>query len=259
MRPDGTGKRRLTRGKIDSNPAWSPDGDRIAFHRIAPGGGDIYVMSARGTNVTRLTQRDGLDGYPAWSPDGRRIAFTHNNDARGISRVFVMDADGSDVTRLAGAKHSSFLPTWSPDGGRIAFVRSVPCRSDRRTRCGNALFVMDADGANRRRVTPFHRSQVMEYPDWSPDGRWIAYDRAGDCCLKTGVWLVRPNGTDRHRVTRTESRHPSWSPDGRRLVVDFGTDTPNSDLWVLSRGGRAVRRLTRGPAFDSEPAWSGPR
>jgi TolB protein len=258
IRKDGSNPRRLTRGTVDSNPAWSPEGDRIVFHRLTPGGGDVYVMSARGRKATRLTDQEGLDGYPAWSPDGNRIAYTHNDDDREISRVFVMDSDGTDVVKLTGKRRSSFLPTWSPNGGRIAFVRTVPCGSGAK-RCGMALFVMDDDGTNKRRVTPFHREDVMEYPAWSPNGKWIAYDRTGDCCAKTGIWLVRPNGKDRHRATPNEARHPSWSPGGRRLVVDFGTDSENSDLWVLGRGGRVVRRLTRGPAFDHEPSWSGPR
>lgn len=259
IRKDGSGERRLTRGRADSNPAWSPNGDRIAFHRVNGNGGDLYVMSARGRNVKRLTDAEGLDGYPAWSPDGGRIAYTHTDDGRKISRVAVVNTDGTGATMLTGKRRSSFLPTWSPNGGRIAFVRTIPCADGRTKRCGMALFVMDDDGTDKTRITPFHREEVMEYPAWSPNGKWIAYDRTGDCCTKTGIWLVRPNGNDRRRVTNNEARHPSWSPDSRRLVVDFGTDTLNADLWVLGLKGRVIRRLTRGPAFDHEADWSGPR
>jgi TolB protein len=216
-------------------------------------------MSSRGENVTRLTDADGLDGFAAWSPDGKKIAYTHNNDARKVSRVFVMNADGTDVVKLTGKKRSSFLPTWSPNGRRIAFGRSVLCGKDRKRRCGTALFVMDRDGSDKRRITPIHEPEIMEYPDWSPDGKWIAYDRTGECCAKTGIWLVRPNGRDRHRITNNGARHPTWSPNSRKIVVDFRTEAQNSDLWILGRGGRVLRRLTRGPAFDQQPSWSGPR
>jgi len=258
-RSDGSHKRRLTRGHIDSNPAWSPDGRLIAFHRSTLEDTGIYVMSSQGDKVTRLTDSEGVDAYPAWSPDGERIAYTHSNDARKVSRVFVMNADGTGVSKLTGKRRSSFLPTWSPNGGRIAFVRRVLCGKDRKRACGTALFVMDRDGSDKRRITPFNELAIMEYPDWSPNGKWIAYDRAGECCDATGIWLVRPNGNDRHRITNNEARHPAWSPSARKLVVDYGTDTENSDLWILGRRGRVLDRLTRGPAFDQDPSWSSAR
>jgi Tol biopolymer transport system component len=259
MRADGSHKERLSRGQFDAAPAWSPDGRFIAFHRINETGGDVYVMSARGKRLTRLTDAEGLDGFPVWSPGGKRIAYTHNSDARRLSRIFVVTRDGEDVERLTGKQRSSSLPSWSPRGGRIAFVRTRPCHG-KRERCGIALFVMASDGSEKTRITPFDRSRtVTEYPDWSPDGRWIAFDRTGECCRHTGAWLVRPNGKDLHRITRKAVRHPSWSPDSRRLVVAYGRGRKNEDLWVMDRRGRLVRRLTRGARLDEEPSWSGPR
>ena len=60
---------------MDQSPAWSPDGDRIAFMSIVDWNWDIYVVNADGTEQTRLTDDPGLDSSPSWSPDGQKIAF----------------------------------------------------------------------------------------------------------------------------------------------------------------------------------------
>ena len=117
MNADGTGLALLTQnqGGFDSwEPAWSPDGSRIAFVT----NGDLYVMNADGTEVTRLTNRTasgGFAGEPDWSPDGRRIAF---RGERG--QIFTMNPDGSDHFDLGVTAGRD--PTWSPDGTRIALI-----------------------------------------------------------------------------------------------------------------------------------------
>ena len=82
------------------DPAWSPDGQKIAFTSNRDGGGndwDIYVMNADGSDIARLTDGAGNE-YPAWSPDGQKIAFV--SDRGGDSDIYVMNADGSDISRL---------------------------------------------------------------------------------------------------------------------------------------------------------------
>ena len=98
---DGSNPRQLTRYAVGSNPAWSPDGRRIAFRRRSaplgvesiPAGpsADLYVVNADGSGLRRLARNGGA---PAWSPDGRTIAFLHNRE------VYIVKADGSDERRL---------------------------------------------------------------------------------------------------------------------------------------------------------------
>ena len=99
MNPDGSGETNLTSNATsDGSPAWSPDGQRIAFASNRDGNSEIYVMNADGSAPTRLTNNPADDLDPAWSPDFTRIAFTRSRDGNG--EIYAINADGSGETRL---------------------------------------------------------------------------------------------------------------------------------------------------------------
>ena len=102
MNADGSGSRRLTHNRAyDGEPAWSPDGRKIAFQSTKRIGGnrEIYVMNVDGSGKRNLTRHPAMDGRPSWSPDGRRIAFVSNRDGR--LEAHVMNADGSGQRNLS--------------------------------------------------------------------------------------------------------------------------------------------------------------
>ena len=205
---------------FDGTPAWSPDGQTIAFSSARDGyAGEIYLMNADGSGPTRLTHLqsaaepswapDGTriafqssgdiwimnaDGsgpvrvtyaggsYPAWSPDGQKIAF--NCGFNGIREICAMNVDGSGVTNLTNQPSGEWSPSWSPNGQQIAFF------SDRDGRF--EIYVMNADGSDQTRLTRLRTSAVN--PTWSPDGLTIAF-AAGVCCSKD-VYLMNPDGSD---------------------------------------------------------------
>ncbi len=110
--------RRLTSGRsYNGDPAWSPDGSRIAFSSNVEGDGDydIYVMDADGSSRERLTHAPGLDLNPAWSPDGRFIAFTSLRD--GNYEIYVMRADGSHERNLTDDPANDYTPAWRAPPG----------------------------------------------------------------------------------------------------------------------------------------------
>ena len=104
---DPSAKRRLTTGGSDGQPAWSPNGQRIAYISQDDGNFEIYVVNADGTGKTRLTNDAASDGLPEWSPDGQWIAF--RSDRGGTWAIYAMRADGSDLRKIVDA---DVLPRW---------------------------------------------------------------------------------------------------------------------------------------------------
>jgi hypothetical protein len=173
--PDGSGAHDIGEGQ---DPAWSPDGSRLAFERGSAGSRQIYVMDADGGGVTQLTQ--GAEStQPAWSPDGTRIAYVVNG---GIS---LMRADGSEAHSL-GLEGSA--PDWSPDGSRLVFVGA------------SGISIANADGSNVREVVPSGGAT----PRWSPDGSSIVFERATqwwDVNERYELYLVHPDGSGLQPLT----------------------------------------------------------
>ena len=151
---------RLTQGQ-DSDAAWSPDGERIAFVRVAEDNHDIY-LATKGKGGTwrgkidglRLTQVAERDESPQWSTDSKSLVFVSHRD--GNAEIYTMRADGAKQRRLTNNGEDDVDPVWSPDGQQIAFVSYIYGAGE--------IFVMDADGGNQRRLT--NNDAEDNSPDW---------------------------------------------------------------------------------------------
>lgn len=122
MNDDGTNLRRLTPG-FAVDPAWSPDGSRIAYV-----GADsaVHVMNADGSDARRLTTRGLPEDQPSWSPDGRWLVFARYRtdwETSNSHELFVIRVDGTGERQLTAGEHYDGNPSWSPDGTLIAFQR----------------------------------------------------------------------------------------------------------------------------------------
>lgn len=224
----------LTRNPgADLDPAWSPDGLRIAFasdRDALPGMFGIHVMQADGTSVTRLSSGAMPDRDPSWSPDGTLIAFTRY-DPLGAPSIYAMRPDATEP-RLVVADGSS--PAWSPDGSRIAFVRS------------GQIYVARSDGTG---AVPLTRGTE---PAWSADGR-LAFAREGDIHVADGSLETPLTATS----DETESS-PAWSPDGRRVAfasVARGEEPNRSAIHEVDTGDNTRLELTARQG-DTHPAYS---
>jgi Tol biopolymer transport system component len=127
----------------EEDPAWSPDGQRIAFTSHRLGNSDIWTVDASGGEPQNLTSEPSLDDAADWSPDGSLIAFGSTRDAQseGGGDIYVMKPDGSDVQRVT-VDHAAFAPDWSPDGCSIAF-NALP----------SAIRVIRSDGQDEELIT----------------------------------------------------------------------------------------------------------
>jgi TolB protein len=107
--------RRLTDTADGEEPAWSPDGERIAFaSNVGMDNAEIFAMNSDGSDRTRLTDIPGHDHWPpTWSPDSSRIAFT-SDGTKGKGEIYVMNADGSGLTKLTDNPADDAFPAWRP-------------------------------------------------------------------------------------------------------------------------------------------------
>jgi Tol biopolymer transport system component len=183
-------------GYRDFDPAWSPDGEKIAFARqdTSSGIGDISVIDANGpAGVGTLLIDVTYARHPSWSPDGSEISY----NSQGI--IYVADANTGTLKRTLGSGEDS---CWSPDGTKIVF------RDD------YVIWVMDAaDGSNRQQLSN-PPQQPIEYedeePNWSPDGTKIVFQREED-----SIWIMDADGTNEYDLTPTKLR--ASAPDYQRL------------------------------------------
>lgn len=177
---DGSRPRQLTFGSsFSGDPAWSPNGDVIAFESERAGVRDIWLTRPDGREPRNLTPGPAAETDPAWSPDGRRLAF-----ARGGDIWTVGVEDGSEVRLTAGPSLEQ-NPAWSPDGAEIAFD------SDR---SGTDLDVwaVRTDGSGVRRLTDHPAADARAA--WSPDGKLLVFqsDRIGGSAAQ--LYLIPAGG-----------------------------------------------------------------
>ena len=186
----------------DRYPCWSPDGRRIAFTSNRDGGTyNLFVCDANGNNVRQLTHETGssVAYMPSWVGD--RIAFGLHRDKPEMASI---RPDGSDL-KLLGEGHD---PCLSPDGRRIAFTGEVPG--------GVSVFVMDADGSNRRQIVHAANPWGAIFPGWSPDGKRIVYSFKAGESLELFVVDAEGKGEPRQLTHLGKVCTPAaWSPDGR--------------------------------------------
>ena len=269
----GAKPHQLTSGGTAVNADYSADGERIVFERRFGGKSpdSLFTMGSDGSSQTRLPTACSAaptclgDSAPAWSPDGNRLVFERafgpivKDTAAGLDLV-TANADGSNeqvilhYRSLEAQGQEPHDAQWSPDGTRIA-VNILNTKA--KPRNGSAIYVLDADGSGLHRITPIRLNAGN--PDWSPNGKRIAFNSSYEAQAAVEIYTVRADGSGLKRVRKERknsySFDPVWSPDGRRVAFVHGAGRQVPHIWTMKKNGTRLRQVTHGRRPDRGPDW----
>ena len=199
--------------------------------------------------TTRVRTSAGSAAPPARDLRGLIAYSTQAGD------IWVMNADGSKRRQVTGTRDPAydFDPSLSPDGRRMVFRTSRGRYLPDPNGTGvQGIFVINLDGSHERQIQP-RRGGL--FPDWSPDGRRIAFSTLRANGTETIV-TTDPDGTNVHDTGVIGGECAEWSPDSSRIAYCHHPGNGDFDVWVMHADGRHRRRLTHTPGRDYPSAWS---
>jgi TolB protein len=243
---------------------------------------EIYLMNGDGTNVRRITHNTTGEGFPALSPDSKRIVFESNrlrkeSDPINWASLFVINVDGSGEVSLVPGNSA----TWSRDSKSIAFHASASGTGKPITGLPGAasndsdIFILNLDDFLSRKSPAKNITNnpaaVDDDPDWSPDGKKIAFTSHAVTDDQTNpvtaeIYVIDPNGKGKPtRLTNNteEERAPDWSPDGKLIAymcrkgeAPEGRSIGTFEICIMNADGSGQKRITNNRVAELTVAWS---
>ena len=236
---DGFNARAITHdGTISASPSLSRDGTKLACTSYKSGYADVYLIDLASGSRNRIAFFPGINTGPSFSPDGSRIALTLSKD--GNPEIYTMSIDGGSLTRITRTRGAETSPSWSPTGDRLVYS------SD--DRGSPQLFVSSASGISDMDHLVTGNSYCTK-PDWSPDGKWIAFTTRVGGQFQIGVFDVA--GRTAKLITTSGGEDPAWTRDSRHLVY-----ANNGRLYLLDTVSRQSLPIETAASGCGEPTVS---
>ena len=224
------------------SPAWSPDGNRIAYVSFEDRNSAIYVQDIRTGKREKVAFGRGINSGPSFSPDGRRLAMTRSAD--GNPDIYVMDLDTRKTRRLTTHPAIDTEARWKPDGRSLVFT------SDRGG--GPQIYEIAVDGGQPRRLT-FNMGNYNARASLSPDGRKMAVVNGGDKGYRIALVDLEKDRFDVLTDARLDES-PSFAPNGA-MIIYATMGSKGTELAAVSADGRVKQRLALQKGEVREPAW----
>ncbi|NBX58629.1 MAG: Tol-Pal system beta propeller repeat protein TolB, partial [Gammaproteobacteria bacterium] len=225
------------------SPAWSPDGEWLAYVSFETRTASVYVQRVRTAERRRVSSRPGVNNAPTWSPDGSRLALTLSSPGGNLD-VYVLELASGALTRLTDHPAIDTEPVWSLDGTQVYFT------SDRAG--GPQIYRLSIEPGSRPQRITFSGSYNAR-PRVSPDGRMLAMVTREEGAYRIAVQDLG-NGTVRVLSKGRQDESPYFSPDGGTLVY-AARERSQGVLATVSADGLIAQRLAADRGEVREPAW----
>jgi TolB protein len=227
------------------SPAWSPDGQNLAYVSFEDRLPSIYVQYLKTGERKRVSAKAGVNQAPAFSPDGKKLALTLSTRDGNLD-VYIMDLATNALTRVTDDPGIDTEPQWSKDGQSIYFT------SDRAG--GPQVYRVGIQpGARPQRLT--FQGNYNARPRLSPDESQLAFVTQAEGGFRIAVMDLKGRGDMQVLTHGPADVSPSYAPNGA-MIIYASRDRGRGVLALTSSDGRVQERLVAAEGEVREPVWS---